>query len=39
MPETEVFVLNEDGGECEPGVVGEIHVATEHRTLGYFNQP
>lgn len=38
MTETEVFVINDAGDLCSPGESGEIHVATEHRTLGYFNQ-
>ncbi|MCZ6672950.1 MAG: AMP-binding protein, partial [Verrucomicrobia bacterium] len=39
MPETEVFVLRDNGQTSKPGEVGEIHIATDHRTLGYFEQP
>ena len=38
MPETEVFILDERGSSSAPGELGEIYIATEHRTLGYFQQ-
>ncbi|AXB47407.1 non-ribosomal peptide synthetase [Amycolatopsis albispora] len=39
MPETEVLVLNDRGEPAAPGEVGEIHLRTPHRSLGYHRQP
>jgi acyl-coenzyme A synthetase/AMP-(fatty) acid ligase len=38
MSETEVVILNDDKQICQVNETGEIFIATEHRTLGYFNQ-
>ncbi|MBN6036993.1 non-ribosomal peptide synthetase [Amycolatopsis sp. 195334CR] len=39
MPETEVLVLTDRGEPAAPGEVGEIHLRTAHRSLGYHRQP
>ncbi|MGW1776996.1 non-ribosomal peptide synthetase [Streptomyces sp. NPDC002104] len=39
MPETEVLLLDERGRPVEPGTVGEIHLRTPHRSLGYLGLP
>jgi amino acid adenylation domain-containing protein len=39
LPETQILVLGERGGLCGVGEVGEIHVRTPFRTLGYLNAP
>jgi amino acid adenylation domain-containing protein len=39
MPDTEVLLLDDRGREVPAGQVGEIHLATPHRSLGYFRQP
>ncbi|WP_150238131.1 non-ribosomal peptide synthetase [Nocardiopsis quinghaiensis] len=39
VPGTEVLLLDEYGGECPTGEVGEVHLRTRHGTLGYLNDP
>ncbi|WP_073920780.1 non-ribosomal peptide synthetase [Streptomyces sp. CB00455] len=39
MPDTEVLLLDERGAAVEPGTVGEIHLRTPHRSLGYLGLP
>lgn len=39
MPGARVMVLDERDQECPPGAVGELVVATPHRSLGYHGQP
>ncbi len=39
LPATQALLLNEDGGLCDAGQVGEIVVRTPFRTLGYINEP
>lgn len=39
MPDTDVLVLDERGNTAPQGTVGEIHLRTPHRALGYHNQP
>ncbi|MDA0347125.1 MAG: amino acid adenylation domain-containing protein [Verrucomicrobia bacterium] len=39
MSETEVVILNDQKQICQVNEIGEIFIATAHRTLGYFNQP
>jgi amino acid adenylation domain-containing protein len=39
MDGAEAFVLDEKGGPCPTGIVGEIYIRTPYRTLGYYNQP
>jgi fatty-acyl-CoA synthase len=36
---TEMRIVNENGRTCEPGEVGELHVAGPHITPGYWNRP
>jgi amino acid adenylation domain-containing protein len=38
LPDTEVVLLK-SGRLCQPGQIGEIHIATTYRTLGYLNDP
>lgn len=39
IPDTEVFVLNEDGKQCKPGEVGELVHRGSTVALGYWNRP
>lgn len=39
LPETEVFIFKGDQMLCGIGEVGEIHIQTPYRSLGYFGQP
>ncbi len=39
IPDTEIYVLNEDGGPCGPGEVGELVHRGPTVSLGYWNQP
>jgi len=39
IPGAELLVLDGAGLECPPGIVGEIHIRTPHRSLGYYNRP
>ena len=39
IPNTEVFVLNSDGGLCEPGEVGELVHRGPTVSLGYWGKP
>ncbi|MFF8867314.1 amino acid adenylation domain-containing protein [Streptomyces sp. NPDC015139] len=39
VPDAEVLLVDERGGLAEPGAVGEIHLRTPHRTLGYHRRP
>jgi amino acid adenylation domain-containing protein/non-ribosomal peptide synthase protein (TIGR01720 family) len=39
MPEVEVLILTRRGRACARGDVGEIHIRTRHRALGYYGQP
>lgn len=36
---TEALLLDEAGALCAPGAVGEIHIRTAYRSLGYLNRP
>ena len=39
IPNTEIFVLREDGTPCDPGEIGELVHRGPTVTLGYWNQP
>ncbi|MYS79147.1 non-ribosomal peptide synthetase [Embleya scabrispora] len=39
MPDTVVLLLDERGREVPPGRVGEIHLRTAYRSLGYHRRP
>ncbi|MFN2633629.1 MAG: amino acid adenylation domain-containing protein [Thermoanaerobaculia bacterium] len=39
LPNTQVLLLNPEGGLCGVGEVGEIGIRTPFRTLGYVNTP
>jgi amino acid adenylation domain-containing protein len=39
MEGARAVVLDAKGRTCPPGAVGEIHIRTPYRTLGYFKQP
>lgn len=39
IPNTEIFVLREDGTQCVPGEIGELVHRGPTVTLGYWNQP
>jgi len=39
MPDTEVLLLDERGAPVADGAVGEIHLRTPYRSLGYHDQP
>jgi amino acid adenylation domain-containing protein len=39
LPDTQVFILAEDGSPCARGQLGEIAIRTPFRTLGYVNAP
>lgn len=39
MPDTELLLLDERGRPVDPGTVGEIHLRTPHRSLGYLGRP
>ncbi|MGW1513795.1 non-ribosomal peptide synthetase [Streptomyces sp. NPDC002394] len=39
VPGAEVLLVDERGGLAEPGAVGEIHLRTPDRTLGYHRRP
>jgi acyl-CoA ligase (AMP-forming) (exosortase A-associated) len=39
IPGQEVLVVNADGGECEPGEIGELVHRGSLVTLGYWNDP
>ncbi len=39
IPNTEIFVLREDGTLCDPGEIGELVHRGPTVTLGYWNQP
>ncbi|MCI0384719.1 non-ribosomal peptide synthetase [Streptomyces sp. CNQ085] len=39
MPGAEVLLVDESGRLAEPGAVGEIHLRTPDRTLGYHRRP
>jgi len=37
LPDTQVLILDQAGRLCPPGQVGEIHIKTPYRSLGYLN--
>ncbi|HEX8148208.1 MAG TPA: amino acid adenylation domain-containing protein [Pyrinomonadaceae bacterium] len=39
MPGAAALVVDERGGVCPPGEVGEILIRTPYRALGYYNRP
>jgi acyl-CoA synthetase (AMP-forming)/AMP-acid ligase II len=39
MPNTEVFVVDEEGREVGPGVIGELVIRGSHVMQGYWNAP
>ncbi|MFI0418762.1 amino acid adenylation domain-containing protein [Spongiactinospora sp. 9N601] len=39
MPGAEVLILDDRGRSCPPGTVGEIHLRTPYRSLGYHDRP
>jgi amino acid adenylation domain-containing protein len=39
LPHTEALILGEDGGVCPIEAVGEIAIATEYSSHGYYGQP
>ncbi|GBQ03542.1 amino acid adenylation domain-containing protein [Streptomyces spongiicola] len=39
IPDAEVLLVDEHGRPAEPGTVGEIHLRTPHRSLGYHGHP
>jgi acyl-CoA ligase (AMP-forming) (exosortase A-associated) len=39
IPNTEIFVVREDGTQCAPGEIGELVHRGPTVTLGYWNQP
>ena len=39
IDEVRVYVLTGRGRPCPTGVVGEIHISSPYRSLGYHNQP
>lgn len=39
LPGAVVTVVDDAGQACAPGEIGEVHIATPHRTLGYYGQP
>jgi amino acid adenylation domain-containing protein len=39
LPDTEVLVLNEDGGRVPPGTVGELVIRGPHVMAGYWRRP
>jgi len=38
-PGVEIRIVNEDGGDCPPGHVGELWLRTEHLMTGYLGDP
>lgn len=39
MPGARALIFDESGKACPPGVIGEIHIRTPYRSLGYYNRP
>jgi len=39
IPDTEILILNEDGGLCKPGEIGELVHRGPTVSLGYWNRP
>ena len=39
MPNQRMYILNEWGEHCPPGVIGEIHIGGEGVALGYWRDP
>lgn len=39
MPGAKALLIDAHGKPCRPGKVGEIHIRTPHRTLGYYQAP
>src|SRR3989442_3340360 len=39
IPDTEILVLNEHGGLCKPGEIGELVHRGPTGSLGYLNRP
>jgi len=39
MPGARALIVDEDGGECRPGAIGEIYISTPYRSHGYYKQP
>jgi amino acid adenylation domain-containing protein len=39
MEGARALVLDAKGAACPPGAIGEIHIRTPYRTLGYYGQP
>ncbi len=39
IPDTECVLLDEQGKAVETGAVGEVHIRTQYRSLGYFGDP
>ena len=39
LPQTQIFILNQAGGQCGVGELGEICIYTPYKTRGYLNLP
>ena len=39
MPGASALILNEKWKPCPTGIVGEVYLRTQYRSLGYYNQP